>query len=256
MFTVHCALFTETMLKRNPSLVEQVKTHLKQRIINAEFKDGRIPSETDLANQLSVSRNTIRDALGRLEIEGVIFRKQGVGTFVNQSLLLVKTRLEEIIPYETMIKENGYQPSIELVAVDQESEPDTTLVSALNLTHKETVLVVQKLFKADDKPIIFTQTYIPVTLIQNPYTNDDLLTPIYQFLPTFCGQELAYYLSEMIPLIAPAHLSARLDLPSQKTALLSFEELGYNQHNQPIIKACSYFRDDLLRLRLIRRHSR
>jgi hypothetical protein len=54
-------------------------------------------------------------------------------------------------------------------------------------------------------------------------------------------------------LIAPAWLVDRLDLPSTSTALLCLEEIGYNPDNEPIIKANSYFRDDLLRLRLIRR---
>jgi GntR family transcriptional regulator len=45
--------------------------------LNAEFEEGRIPSETDLAVELGVSRTTIRDALSRLELEGTIIRKQG-----------------------------------------------------------------------------------------------------------------------------------------------------------------------------------
>lgn len=86
------------MLKRAPSLTDQVKAHIKQQILSDEFEDGRIPAETDLANQLGVSRTTIRDALSRLEIEGAIFRKQGVGTFVNKAGLRIKMRLEEIGP--------------------------------------------------------------------------------------------------------------------------------------------------------------
>jgi DNA-binding GntR family transcriptional regulator len=62
-------------------------------------------------------------------------------------------------------------------------------------------------------------------------------------------------LSEIVPLIAPQWLVETLHLPKPQTALLSFEEVGYNQDNQPVIKSCSYFRDDLLRLRLIRREA-
>lgn len=240
------------MFKRSPSLVEQVKSHLKQRIIKAEFETGRMPAEADLASELGVSRNTLRDALSRLEMEGFISRKHGAGTFVNQAGLLVKSRLEQILPYEAMIQEYGYTPTIRLIGVDEEAA-DPKIAVNLNLAPNEKLLIVQKLFLADDKPVIFSRTYIPPTIIKRPYTPDDLRAPIYQFVPQFCQQEFAYYLSEIVPIIAPAWLVDRLDLPQPETALLCFEETGYNQNDEPIVNACSYFRHDLLRLRLIRR---
>jgi GntR family transcriptional regulator len=183
------------MLKRSPSLVEQVKTYLKQRITRAEFDSGRLPSEADLASELNVSRNTVRDALSRLEMEGVIFRRQGAGTFVNQAGTMVKTRLEHIIPYEILIQEHGFTPSIQLISV-VEKPPDLPVSAQLNLAPDEKVLIVQKLFLADAEPIIFTVTAIPTSLIKHPHTRkiSDAHLPV---LPQFCQQELAYYLSEI-----------------------------------------------------------
>jgi GntR family transcriptional regulator len=242
------------VFKRSPSLTDQVKSHLRQRIVNAEFNAGRIPSETSLAHELKVSRNTIRDALSKLETEGIIFRKQGAGTFVNKAVLLIKTRLEDIVPYEAMIKEHGYRPSVKLDSIDEKSA-DLQLSTHLPLKPGERVLVVKKLFLADDKPVILNLTYIPTNLIKRPYTHNDLRAPIYQFLPQYCQQELAYYVSDVVPVIALPWLADTLELPQQNMALLSFEEIGHNQDNKAIIMACSYFRDDLLRLRLIRRQN-
>jgi len=242
------------LLQRSPSLVEQVKTYLKQRISNAEFEDGRIPSELDLAGELKVSRNTVRDALSRLEMEGVIYRRQGAGTFVNNAHRLVKTRLEAIVPYKTLIQEHGYRPAITLISAQEQAvAPEVT--EPFNLPPDQKMLVIQKLFLADDQPVIFTQTSIPTSLIAQPYTNPDLRLPPYRFLPKICQQPLAYFLTDIVPLIAPPDLANRLALPQPQTALLSFEEMGYNQDNEPVIKAISYFRDDLLRLRLIRRQA-
>ena len=173
------------MLRRSPSLVEQVKTHLKQRIINAEFDTGRIPSESDLASELRVSRNTVRDALSRLEMEGVIFRRQGAGTFINEANLLVKTRLEEIVPYETLIQEHGYIPSIQLISVD-ETQASFEIMRCLNLNSNEPLVEVQKLFLANQKPVVFTHTFIPKKIILQPYIPDDFREPVYEFLPDFC----------------------------------------------------------------------
>jgi GntR family transcriptional regulator len=242
------------MLKRSPSLTEQAKSHIKQRIIDDEFENGRIPSETDLANELGVSRTTIRDALSRLELEGVIYRKQGAGTFINEAGLQIKSRLEEIWCYEAMLEAHGYNPTTRIIKVEEQAA-GTNIAADLELSPDDKILVVRKLFLADDRPVIVSVNHIPAAIIELDWTDDDFHLPIYKFLAECCRQHLVYYLSEIVPLIASPWLSKTLNLPRQKTALLSFEEIGYNQDNQPVVKACSYFRDDLLRLRLIRRET-
>lgn len=243
-----------SILKHSPSLVERVKSHLKRRIINDEFEAGKIPSETDLANELGVSRTTIRDAFSRLELEGIIYRKQGAGTFINEAGLQIHTRLEEIWGYEAMLEAHGYTPSTRIIRVEEQPISVETATS-LDLNLNDNVLVVQKLFLADDRPVIVSINHIPAKIINLAWTNDDFHQPIYQFLSEFCQQHLNYYLSEIVPLIAPLWLVDTLNLPRKKTALLAFDEIGYNQDNQPIVKSHSYLRDDLLRLRLIRREA-
>ena len=109
------------MITRSPSLTDQVKAHLKERIVSGAFEEGRIPSETELATELGVSRTTIRDALSRLENEGSIYRKQGAGTFVNEPGLQIKSRLEEMWSYEEVLRDHGYTPSIRVVAITSEA---------------------------------------------------------------------------------------------------------------------------------------
>ena len=227
---------------------------IKQRILNDEFEAGRIPSETELATELGVSRTTIRDALSRLELEGTIFRKQGAGTFVNEAGLQLKTRLEEIWAYEAMLEAHGYQPTTRIISV-KEAPVEAKIATDLNLTPADRVLLVKKLFLADKQPVIFTLNYIPTTLIADDFPTDIFHQPIYRFLEEYCQQHLSYYLSEIVPLVSPPWLVDILKLKQEQTALISFEEIGYNQDNRPILAARSYFKDDLLRLRLIRREA-
>jgi len=194
------------------------------------------------------------DALSRLELEGTIFRKQGAGTFVNLASLQIKTRLEEIWGYEAMLRAHGYTPATRISNVSQQPV-DPKTATDLNLLPSDTILLVEKLFLADEQPVILTRNYIPTHLIAAAYTNDDFHRPIYQFLADTCQQHLAYYLSEIVPLIAPNWLVDTLHLKQKQTALIAFEEIGYSHDNAPILKACSFFRDDLLRLRLIRRET-
>lgn len=55
---------------------------LKERIIRREFAPNEKLSIPDLAEQLGVSRTPVRDALNRLEMDGLIKTVSKVGTFV------------------------------------------------------------------------------------------------------------------------------------------------------------------------------
>lgn len=61
----------------------QLKNQIKDLIRRNVWPEGhRLPTERELASQLNVSRNTVSAAYKELEAEGVIYRKQGSGTFV------------------------------------------------------------------------------------------------------------------------------------------------------------------------------
>ncbi|MBN1830220.1 MAG: FadR family transcriptional regulator [Deltaproteobacteria bacterium] len=62
---------------------EQVFDQLRELIYSGALKSGeRLMSERDLANQMKVSRGTIREAINRLSLMAMVERKQGKGTFV------------------------------------------------------------------------------------------------------------------------------------------------------------------------------
>lgn len=239
------------MIKRSPSLTGQVKAHIKQQILSNAYDDDRVPPEMELANELGVSRTTVRDALSRLENEGVIYRKQGAGTFVNRPGLRIRSRLDEIWSYEAVLQAHGYEPSTVVLDLSHQAA-DADLANDLSLVEGDPILLVRKLFKENDQPVILTCNYVPLALIKKPFEKADFVVPVFTYLSEATGQHLSYYLSEIVPVLADGDLAATLHVPSP-TAVLSLEETGYNEENEPILKAHSYFRDDLLRLGLIRR---
>src|SRR5271157_2855179 len=68
----------------NGSLPSQTQRYLRDLIQNGTYQPGhQLPSEGEIAEQLGISRPTLREALHHLEMDGFILRKQGVGTFVS-----------------------------------------------------------------------------------------------------------------------------------------------------------------------------
>lgn len=70
---------------RGQPLYQQVDNIIRQRLIDNEWMPGdALPSEMQLAAELSVSQGTVRKALNDLVAENLLFRRQGLGTFVSE----------------------------------------------------------------------------------------------------------------------------------------------------------------------------
>ncbi len=74
-------------LKNVPRLSDTVARQLEQRILEGALKAGdRLPAERELALSLGVSRPSLREAIQKLASRGLLFSRQGGGTFVANQL--------------------------------------------------------------------------------------------------------------------------------------------------------------------------
>jgi GntR family transcriptional repressor for pyruvate dehydrogenase complex len=68
-----------------PDSANAVRTRLLGLVQTTPLRpDGRLPTERDLSELLGVGRRAIRAALDAMETEGLIWRRQGKGTFMGQ----------------------------------------------------------------------------------------------------------------------------------------------------------------------------
>ena len=77
---------TETQLKaiKPRRLYQDVVQQIRDLIQEGTLKPGdRLPPERDLAEQLQVSRSSLREAMRTLELQGLVVSRPGAGTFVN-----------------------------------------------------------------------------------------------------------------------------------------------------------------------------
>ncbi|QSX05526.1 GntR family transcriptional regulator [Sedimentibacter sp. zth1] len=65
----------------------QVINKIKQDLITGKLKNGdKMPSARDLSAELKINLNTVARVYKELEIEGIVFTKRGIGTYVTESL--------------------------------------------------------------------------------------------------------------------------------------------------------------------------
>jgi GntR family transcriptional regulator, transcriptional repressor for pyruvate dehydrogenase complex len=87
-----------------PRLSDTIYGQLLDEIMAGRFSAGdRLPTENQLAQRFSVSRPVVREALQRLQTDGVVIARQGSGTYVQRSPsqrvaeLTTKVSLHEVL---------------------------------------------------------------------------------------------------------------------------------------------------------------
>ena len=238
-------------IQRPKTIVDQVSEIIGQRIQNQIYAPGsRIPSETELAEDLKVSRTTVRTALAKFAAEGLLIRKQGDGTYVSEQAVEFERRYGGQWDFSRVIEGNGYIPSITMVA--REKRPVTAVEGEkLSITVGEDVWDIGRIFFADDKPAIYVTNIVPLRLIQNEGAVPNGEIHIHQLLEHYCNETVAYAMTD-IEAALWEEIPTQFQAPPANRPLLKLQEVFYNKDNKALALGTSYYDDSLLRLRLIR----
>src|SRR3990170_306179 len=81
-------------------------------LINKTSAGERLPSEPELARRMGVSRATLREAMRTFEVQGLIRRRQGSGTFVVGRVPVIEAGLELLESLETMAERLGLEVTV------------------------------------------------------------------------------------------------------------------------------------------------
>jgi DNA-binding GntR family transcriptional regulator len=144
------------------SLYYQIAMDLRQRIARGEWKVGqRLPSEQDLAGDYQVSRMTLRQALDYLELEGILARQRGLGTFIAADPKQVIAPVQFPISFSRQMRELGFSPVIQVIEARVIAEPAPELAAPLGLPTSDPVVLFKRLFLLDNQPVALSQSTLP-----------------------------------------------------------------------------------------------
>jgi GntR family transcriptional regulator len=225
-----------------------VAQSLRDMIINGELLPGsQLPNELDLAEQLGVSRTTLRVALNLLENQGFLYKRHGVGTFVQERPLLVNN-LSLNFGVTELLQSLGYEPGcshLEITAQKSTAQQS----NLLSIGKGEEVVAVKRVRTANGEPIIYSEDFFPVTLLERlgPNGNLDALRKLieehmsmYTLLEGFMGLHLAHGIATLEPRVADERLMSILELTEHCPVLLLIQQVDYNDENEPVIMTDEY----------------
>jgi GntR family transcriptional regulator len=141
-------------------------------MISAANQGDQLPTEPDLAKQLGVSRATLREAMRTFETQGLLLRRQGVGTFVVRPTQVLETGLEVLESIDTLAQRKGLQVSPKKLNLERRSATEEEC-SALSLEPDCMVLSVSRVIMSEGRPVAYLVDILPEEILSPDEINDD-----------------------------------------------------------------------------------
>lgn len=228
----------------------QVDEILLERIRDGTYTPGsRMPSESELSDELGVSRATVRTALAKLAATGLILRKQGNGTFVNARVREASAHVGNLWDLVQLIEGNGYKPSIRLLSLDRKPASDKEALT-LALEPGDEVIHFRRLFFADQKPVILADNAIPAGLLRKPLEGMDGGMHIREIFKIHFHQKIEFAITDIRSVVIGADAHASLGGEPGR-AILQLDVTFYGRNSLPLAYGVNFFDDSVLRLSLV-----
>ncbi len=169
---INPVLLSKLSLDSDIPLYSQLVSIIKRNISAGTLPTGALlPSEAELCRTFDVSRSTVRQAIGALESEGLVVRKQGRGTFVAEPKM--RRRTENVYSFTSEISAMGMTPSSTILDFDV-IDPSPDIVKMLELSGPGTrVYRFTRIRNVDGNPLILETSFYPTYIY--PKLNRELL---------------------------------------------------------------------------------
>jgi GntR family transcriptional regulator len=218
----------------------QVEEYLRKLIASEKVKKGGfLPKEVELANRLGVSRNTIRQATNKLENEGLIIRKKGVGTRVAERRG-VQTGLDHWYSFTREMQEKGIvvtnlQLKLEWTTVNE------TIRDFFLVDEEKRILKLSKLKgEASGEPIVYFESWFHPRI--GASDRDDFNRPLYLMLEETYGIVVSRS-NENIRAGSAGKMARKLGVDPIFPVLIR-ERFVYDIGDRPVEYNVGYYRSD------------
>jgi GntR family transcriptional regulator len=233
------------------TLYARIEETIATEIAQGEYRPGdQLPTEDELLQRFHVSRITVRRAIQNLVSRGLLEIRRGLGTFVLSPR--IEADLTKLTSFVEDMKSVGRRATARVVSQGVIAA-SARVAERLQLAKGTKVMQIKRVRLADDMPISFDETYLPLSLGKQIVRNDLRLHPIFTLLEEEYGVPLVeadYELEAVIATKAVADaLQVRVGSP-----IFQIERTSLTTGNQPVDYEVLSYRGDLVRFvtRLLR----
>jgi GntR family transcriptional regulator len=233
-------------------LYQQLSDLLREEIRRGRYGPlDRLPSEHDLVREFSISRITARQALVDLERDGLVFRRQGRGSFVAPPAVVQP--LARLTGLAEAMSGQGLT-SASRVLRTATVRAGNAVAARLRVEVGSPVVEMRRLRFVDAVAVSFDLSWFPLELGRRLLQEDLEGRDVFWLIENVCGVALGAADCEIGAVAAEDEVALQLGVPGG-TALVFIDRLTHDASERPIDYEHLYVRADRFRygLRLERR---
>ena len=217
----------------------QVEELIRKMAEEDEYKNGKfIPNEIELAKQLGITRNTVRQATNKLVYEGILLRKKGVGTrFAKPG---VDTRLKNWLSFSQEMKTKGIKIKNYEIKVEW-SLPVKEISMFMDISEDTQILKLERLRGNFQHPFVYFISYFHPRI--GLTGEEDFTRPLYEILEKDYSTIVKTSKEEISAQEANTLLAKKLGLKPGQPVLVR-KRMVLDPGNRPVEYNIGYYRGD------------
>jgi GntR family transcriptional regulator len=219
-------------------------------LINNTTAGERLPSEPELAKQLGVSRATLREAMRTFEGQGLIRRRQGVGTFVVGHPQIIETGLEVLESIESLAKKINLPVTMGALNIAQVAA-NAQQAEALQVAEGTPLVQVSRVIRAQERPVAYLIDVLPEDVLTPAELREGFTGSVLDFLLRRGNPPLTQSLTEIRAVPAPSDVAHALEV-QRGDVLLMFVARLFAANSQVVDFSLSYFLPGYFKFHIVR----
>lgn len=235
------------------TLSQQAQLYLRGLIDAGTYAPGdQLPPQAQLAEQLGISRLTLREALLALEQEGLVVLRHGIGTFVAPGgARQLQSGLERLESVMQLAARQGLRAHCRGLVVSPEPAGEAE-AAALEVAPGTLLTAVRRAIAVDGEPVAYMEDYAPAWLLAPDGLGECFEGSVLDLLRTGAGSGSAQAIAGITAVNAGPELGGLLGVPSDRP-LLVLEETLFGADGTPLDFSRNYFVPEFFRFHVVRR---
>ncbi|PUA30955.1 MAG: GntR family transcriptional regulator [Cellvibrio sp. 79] len=227
-------------------LYNQLKELLRAQILDGTYPaESRMPSESELGDQFQVSRITVRQALGDLQKEGLIFKIHGKGTFVAKPKAF--QNVSTLQGLAESLAQLGHEVINQLLSVNFIAA-DARIAERLQLNEGDKVAEIKRVRLINREPVSLEISYVPPDIGEKLQKADLITRDIFLIIENDLQLNLGHADLAIDAVLADSELTKALNV-EEGAPIMRIERLTHTATGKPIDFEFLYYRGDAFQYR-------